>query len=113
MSERLTPEQQREMRVRMGAEVQGIAESVSGYTQLPRDPDKIPLAELVKVPIVEKYHELPKDIVIGFLAKVLSEPYYEVTTEDRLRGAIVEACTWLQQGAPGCALQVLENALKL
>jgi hypothetical protein len=70
MSERLTPEQQREMRVRMGGEVQGLHESISGS-------DPSPFNDL------------------------------------RRRLAMIEACRWLREGAPGVALQVLEKALKL
>jgi c-di-GMP-related signal transduction protein len=36
-----------------------------------------------------------------------------ITTEDRLRGAIIEALTWMQQGSPGRAHNALQEALKL
>lgn len=85
------------MRVRMGTEVQGMAQSASGYTQLPRDPDK--------------WFTLAQQIAEAPIGQGKTVVFLDV--EDRLRGAIIEACTWLQQGAPGCALQTLENALKL
>ena len=103
MSERLTPEQQREMRVRMGGEVQGLSESVSG--SLPRDPDKMPLLEQMKL---VRARRVADEIISGIFGSQI-----EVTRETRLEAAIVEACEWLRQGAPGCALQTLENALKL
>lgn len=37
----------------------------------------------------------------------------EIRCEDRMRGAIAEACMWLNLQAPGRALEVLETALKL
>ena len=86
MSERLTPEQEREVRAHYGDEVQSLAEVSSGYAPLPSQ---------VAIEFAEQYLGLP----------------VKITQEDQLRGAIVEACVWLQQGAPGCALQVLENAL--
>jgi len=36
-----------------------------------------------------------------------------VTTEDRLRGAAVEALSLLEQGSPTAAHQVLQDALKI
>jgi hypothetical protein len=74
MSEPLTPEQQREMRVRMGGEVQGLHESISGSDAVDPSP---PIADL------------------------------------RRRLAMIEACRWLREGAPGVALEVLEKALKI
>ncbi len=40
-------------------------------------------------------------------------PPIRITQEDRLRGAILEACQWLRDGAHGKALEVLESALRL
>lgn len=51
-------------------------------------------------------------MVCGYMSKALGRRI-EVTTEDRLRLAIIEAATWLrQENAPGRALEVLEKALK-
>jgi hypothetical protein len=37
----------------------------------------------------------------------------EITTEDRLRGAIVESLHWLDVGAPGRAYSTLLEALRI
>lgn len=49
-------------------------------------------------------------MVCGYMSKALGRRI-EVTTEDRLRLAIIEAATWLRDGASGRALECLEKAL--
>jgi hypothetical protein len=53
-----------------------------------------------------------QEVTLNFLSKALGVPL-QITTEDRLRGAIVEALTWMRSGAPGRAIDALENALQL
>ncbi len=58
------------------------------------------------------------DMSLAALNRMLMEctslpfPPARVTTEDRLRVAMIEACEWLRRGAPGCALTTLEGVLK-
>ena len=52
-------------------------------------------------------HEQNKDI------DAILSSLVEVTTEDRLRGAIVESLSLLEQGHPTAAHQVLQDALKI
>ena len=39
--------------------------------------------------------------------------FVTITTEDRLRGAVVESLSLLEQGHPTAAYQVLQDALKI
>lgn len=49
---------------------------------------------------------------MAFIATSLGVPM-TIKVEDKLRGAIVEACMWVRQGAPERALETLEKALTL
>ena len=43
----------------------------------------------------------------------IGESLVTITVEDRLRGAVVEALSQLEQGHPTAAHQVLQDALKI
>lgn len=50
------------------------------------------------------------DMATALVSMALGVPIV-IAPEDRLRGAMVEACMWLRQDAPSRALETLEKAL--
>jgi hypothetical protein len=62
----------------------------------------------IDVPIVQAHTEK----ALGFISDALGVRV-TITNEDRLRGAILEACIWLRDGAPARALETLEQSLNL
>ena len=84
MSNQLTPEQQREVRARYGGDVQSMDQMIAGHQQQ----------------------------VCDFISSKLGVPM-DLTREDKVRAAIVEAAYWIRTGAPGRALEVLESAMRL
>ena len=97
MSERLTPEQERQVRAHYGGEVQGLAEMLSG----PTEPDTQGMSS-----------QQAQKAALDFMAEALHMPI-ELTVEDLLKGKIVEACYWIRQGSPNRALDILEQAKNL
>jgi hypothetical protein len=50
------------------------------------------------------------DQAAAMVGEVMGRPI-TITPEDRLRGAMIEACMWLRQDAPSRALETLEKEL--
>ena len=81
MSQQLSPQQQREVRARFGADVQQMGEAI-----------------VATPPDLSRRNEVKADDLF------LKEAY---------KAHIKAAATMLREGAPGCALDILDAALKL